>query len=413
MKKTLFFVLMALSCQVAMAQKTIEVRVSNTVNSARESQPVVLSLEQYRMNVQSVLVTLNGQEIPCQLDDLNGDGQFDELCFLTDIGKREEKVFRVELQSVGTPRPYEAKVYADMMLTNKKIKSSNKQDLYISSLTVDNGTNPYWMLHHHGPAFENELVAYRIYFDHRQTIDTYGKYRKGLELKQTQFYPDQEQKAAGFGDDVLWVGNTFGCGTLRGWDGKEPQMLKDVEHRTLRILSRGPLRTIVEVIDEGWNAPLASSLNTERITMHTWYKLYAGRRDVQVNIRFSRPAKNYQFSTGLINVKNSEELTDKKGLRGCWGIDWPVSAKDSVGHNRETVGLGICIPQKHIVQELPANKDNYPFVVGTDTDELNYHITFGSHNESFGYHSAKAWFNYLKAWKRELETPVIIKSREL
>ena len=65
-----------------------------------------------------------------------------------------------------------------MMLTNKKIKSSNKQDLYISSLTVDNGTNPYWMLHHHGPAFEYEMVAYRIYFDERQTVDIYGKYRK-------------------------------------------------------------------------------------------------------------------------------------------------------------------------------------------------------------------------------------------
>ena len=101
-----------------------------------------------------------------------------------------------------------------MMLTNKKIKSTNKQDLYISSLTVDNGTNPYWMLHHHGPAFENEMVAYRIYFDHRQTVDTYGKYHKGLELKQTQFYPDDEQKAKGFGDDVLWVGNTFGLGAL-------------------------------------------------------------------------------------------------------------------------------------------------------------------------------------------------------
>ena len=406
MKKAFLFLLLAAISQAGKAQKTLEVSVTNPSKTERTAQPVVLSLSAYGMDVKSAIVQQNGQEVPSQLDDLNGDGRFDELCFLTDIGKKSQQTFRIELLSTGMPRQYEPKVYADMMLTNKKIKSSNKQDLYISSLTVDNGTNPYWMLHHHGPDFENELVGYRIYFDHRQTVDTYGKYHKGLELKHTQFYPDNEQKAAGFGDDVLWVGNTFGLGTLRGWDGKEPQMLQDVEHRTLRILSRGPLRTVVEVIDEGWKSPTPNTCHPSPITMRTLYILYAGRRDVQVDIRFDKPATDYQFATGVINVKNSEEYSDRQGLRGCWGIDWPVSEKDSAGHKRETVGLGICIPQKNIVKELPANRDNYPFVVSTATDELHYHITFGSDNEDFGYHSAKEWFEYLKAWRKELDEPV-------
>lgn len=409
MKKLLFTLLLAAAGQTMMGQKTIEVSVTNPTKTDRQAQPVIVQLKDTGMDVKSALVRLNGTEIPSQLDDLNGDGQYDELCFLTDIAPKGRQTFTVELLPTGTPRTYEQKVYADMMLTNKKIKSTNKQDLYISSLTVDNGTNPYWMLHHHGPAFENEMVAYRIYFDHRQTVDTYGKYHKGLELKQTQFYPDDEQKAKGFGDDVLWVGNTFGLGALRGWDGTEPQMLQDVDHRTLRILSRGPLRTVVEVIDDGWNT---MNPGKEKITMSTLYILYTGRRDVQVDIRFNKPATGYEFATGIINVKDSEEFSDKQGLRGCWGTDWPVSAKDSVGHKRETVGLGICIPAKNIVRELPVNKDNYPYVVNTATDELHYFITFGSDNEDFGYHSAKEWFEYLKAWKKDLEAPLQVKVRE-
>ena len=409
MKKLLFTLLLAAAGQTMMGQKTIEVNVTNPTKTDRQAQPVIVQLKDTGMDVKSALVRLNGTEIPSQLDDLNGDGQYDELCFLTDIAPKGRQTFTVELLPTGTPRSYEQKVYADMMLTNKKIKSTNKQDLYISSLTVDNGTNPYWMLHHHGPAFENEMVAYRIYFDHRQTVDTYGKYHKGLELKQTQFYPDDEQKAKGFGDDVLWVGNTFGLGALRGWDGTEPQMLQDVDHRTLRILSRGPLRTVVEVIDDGWNT---MNPGKEKITLSTLYILYTGRRDVQVDIRFNKPATGYEFATGIINVKDSEEFSDKQGLRGCWGTDWPVSAKDSVGHKRETVGLGICIPAKNIVRELPVNKDNYPYVVNTATDELHYFITFGSDNEDFGYHSAKEWFEYLKAWKKDLEAPLQVKVRE-
>lgn len=102
-------------------------------------------------------------------------------------------------------------------------------------------------------------------------------------------------------------------------------------------------------------------------------------------------------------------MSDNKGLRGCWGTDWPVSEKDSAGHKRETVGLGICIPAANVISELPANKDNYPYVIGNATDELHYNITFGSANETFGFHSADAWFEHLKAWKKELETPIEIK----
>ncbi len=389
----------------AAAQETLTVSVKNPSTTERKAVPVVIDLRGRAQQVASALVTRDGNEVPSQLDDLNGDGRYDELCFLTDIASKGEQTFTVQLSESGEPREYTPQVYAEMLITNKKVKSNNQQDLYISSLTVDNGTNPYWMLHHHGPAFENDMVAYRVYFDHRQTVDTYGKYHKGLELKQTQFYPSDEQKAAGFGDDVLWVGETFGLGTLRGWDGQSPQMLADVDHRTLRIISRGPLRTIVEVIDEGWNT---MNPGKAKLDMSTLYTLYAGRRDCFVDITFGEPATGYEFATGIINVKNSVEFSDSKGLRGCWGTDWPVSEKDSAGHKRETVGLGICIPAANVVNEMPANKDNYPFVVGNATNKLSYNITFGSDNEDFGYHSSEAWFDYLKKWREELDNPVKI-----
>ncbi len=404
-RNIILLTLLTACCLTATAQKTIDVNVTNNSATARKDAPVVLQLSAYGTDVRSAVVMKGGKEIPSQLDDLDGDGKYDELCFLTDIGKKSKQKFSVQLLPDGKPREYAPRVYAEMLLTNKKIKSTNAQDLYISSLTVDNGTNPYWMLHHHGPAFESELVAYRIYFDHRQTVDIYGKNRMALELRDTQFYPDKEQKAGGYGDDVLWVGETFGLGTLRGWDGQQPQMLKDVEHRTLRIMAKGPLRTVVEVVDKGWKVTPSSP---ERIDMATRYTLYAGHRDCSVDIRFNKSVPDCRFATGIINVKNSKEMSDKKGLRGCWGTDWPVSEKDSAGHKRETVGLGINIPQQNIISELPANKDNYPYVVGCPADRLHYDITFCSANEASGFRSADEWFEYLRNWKRELSEPLII-----
>ena len=405
-RKNCLCLALLLASMNSMAQQTLNVSVKNNATTNRDAVPVVIDLKTQTTPVKSALVTLNGVETACQLDDLDGDGTYDELCFITSLKKKEEKTFVVSLSKEGAPKEYPAKVYAEMLISNKKVKSSNKHDLYISSLTVDNGTNPYWMLHHHGPAFENEMVAYRIYFDHRQTVDIYGKYKQGLELKHTQFYPDKEQKAQGYGDDVLWVGQTFGLGTLRGWDGNAPQMLTDVEHRTLKLVARGPLRTIVEVIDDGWKAPCPTT--KERISMNTRYTLYAGKRDCEVSISFNKPVPSHNFSTGIINVKNSVEHSNGKGLRGCWGTDWPVSEKDSAGHKRETVGLGIYIPQKNVVKELTANKDNYPLVVGNINRQFTYHITFCSDNETWGFHSAKEWFAYLDGWKKELESPVTV-----
>ena len=67
----------------AVAQQTITVSVSNPSKSARTDEPVVINLSNYGI-IQSALVTTDGREIPCQLDDLNQDDVYDEVCFLAD-----------------------------------------------------------------------------------------------------------------------------------------------------------------------------------------------------------------------------------------------------------------------------------------------------------------------------------------
>ncbi len=389
----------------AVAQQTFTVSVSNSSKSVRNDEPVVINIAPYG-DIRSALVTVDGQEIPCQLDDLNQDETFDELCFLVNLQGNEKKQYTVTLLTEGEPRPYPARVFAEMVLSNSKDKNlkKNQQNNYIESITArGDAAYTYNIQHHHGVDFESELNGIRIYFDERQTLDLYGKFKKQLELKETQFYTDKDQKAKGYGDDVLWVGQTFGLGAFRGWNGKEPTLVAPVRSRTQRIISYGPLRTIVEVIDKGWQTDVAKA----PLNMTLRYTQYAGHRDTDVDVFFNRPVADYQFSTGIINVKNSVEFSDKKGLRACWGTDWP--SNDTINFKRETVGLGIYIPMKYVRREEPANKDNYAYVVGTPDKHLQYKVIYCSDNESFGYHSAKEWFAFLTEWKKEVEKPIQVK----
>ena len=412
MKQAIALILLSMMTTTVSASRTITVSVSNPMNIARADVPIIIQLAPYG-EVRSALVTLNGQEMPCQLDDLDKDDTFDELCFLANLDKKEKQQYTVTLFDEGEPRQYPARVYAEMVLSNTKDKKlkKNQQNNYIESLTArGDAAYTYNVQHHHGVDFESELNGIRIYFDARQTLDLYGKFNKQLELKETQFYTDDEQKKRGYGDDVLWVGQTFGLGAFRGWDGHQPTLVEPVATRTQRIISYGPLRTIVEVIDKGWQAPSPLTSHPSPINMTLRYTQYAGHRDTDVDVLFNKDVSDYCFSTGIINVKGSEEFSNKKGLRACWGTDYPST--DTVKWSRETVGLAILLPQQNIVSEEPANKDNYAFVLKVNGRQMSYKVTYTSANETFGYHAAKEWFDYLKAWCKEVEKPVVIKIKD-
>ena len=396
MNKNIFLFLLACCPLTIFASRTITVSVTNPMNVTRADVPIIINLTSYG-TVCSALVTQNGQEIPCQLDDLD---------------RKEKKEYTITLFDEGEPRPYPARVYAEMVLTNTKDKTlkKNQQNNYIENLTArGDAAYTYNVQHHHGVDFESELNGIRIYFDERQTLDLYGKFKKQLELKETQFYTDDDQKARGYGDDVLWVGQTFGLGAFRGWDGQQPTHVKPVKTRSQRIISYGPLRTIVEVIDRGWQAPATIS-QPSAINMTLRYIQYAGHRDTDVEVLFNKDVNDYRFSTGIINVKGSEEFSDKQGLRACWGTDYPST--DTLKWKRETVGLAVLVPRQNIVSEEPANKDNYTYVLKVNGRQMNYKVTYTSANESFGYHSAKEWFDYLKAWRKEVESPVIVELKQ-
>ena len=403
MKKAILSLLL-LTATAASANQHITVSVKNKMNTPRTDVPVIISLSQYG-DIRSAMVEVNGTEIPCQLDDLDKDETFDELCFLADLDKKEKKQYTVTLFESGEPRPYPARVYAEMVMANTKDKKLKKhqQNNYIESITArGDAAYTYNLQHHHGVDFESELNGIRIYFDARQTLDLYGKFNKRLELKDTQFYTSDEQKQQGYGDDVLLVGQTFGLGAFRGWDGKQPTHVEPVATRTQRIISYGPLRTIVEIVDKGWQPDTTKS----RINMTLRYTQYAGHRDTDVDVFFNKDVSDYRFSTGIINVKGSEEFSDKHGLRACWGTDYPST--DTLKWKPETVGLAVLLAEKNIVSEEAANKDNYAYVLKVDGKHMAYKVNYTSANENFGYHSACEWFEYLKAWKRETENPVVV-----
>lgn len=406
MKKKIFTALLLL-CTLSVAaeaqetKKSFTVEVSNTWNKAKADEPVVIKLSEInpQFRVRSAVVMNGNEEIPSQLDDLNGDRRPDELAFLVDLPAKGKKTLTVTLSSAKSDKIYPARVYAEMLVSDKRGKH-----VPVQSVTIPGTSNIYNQMHHHGPAFESELVAYRLYFDHKQTVDIYGKFNKGFEIKESQFYPTDEQLARGFGDDVLMVGGSCGVGALKGWDGKKATHITPVATLTERIIAYGPVRTISEIEVADWQYQ-GSELN-----MTNRYTLYGGHRDVFVETFFEEPLKDEVFCTGVVDIKGSVSYSDHKGLIGCWGTDWPVN--DTVKYAKETVGLATYIPQKYVKDEVK-DKANYLYTISAKGNNyFTHNITFTSMKETFGYKTPEDWFAYIREWKDELEHPAVVKVKK-
>lgn len=403
MKNNLLFLTLALwggSPAAVSAQETgqtITVEVSNPWNHTKTDEPVVIDLNALDtgFRVRSATVRDNRTEVPSQLDDLDNDRRADELAFVTTLPPKSKKTFTINLTPEKSDKQYAPRVYAEMLVSDKKGKHAPVQ-----SVTIPGTTNIYNQMHHHGPALESELVAYRLYFDKKQTVDIYGKFRKGFEIKESQFYPTDEQLARGFGDDVLRVGGSCGVGALKGWDGKKATHIEPVATRTERIIAYGPVRTIAEIEDNEW-AYQGSELN-----MTTRYTLYGGHRDLFIEVFFDEPLKDEVFCTGVQDIRGSVSSSDHRGLIACWGTDWPVN--DTVKYAKETVGLATYIPQRYVKEEVK-DKPNYLYTLGARGEKkMHYYTTFTSMKETFGYKTPEAWFAYVRRWKEQLEQPILI-----
>lgn len=382
--------------------KTIKVKLTNPLNVKRSDVPVVVSLRDVQFNVVDAVVKDGDREVSSQIDDLDRNLRNDELAFVIDMEAKGKKTLTVELYSdKQTERNYPRRTYGDMIVRDFKTKKKNKFPGYIHSLSAPEGVDVFHLLHHHGADFESELVAYRVYFDERQTYDLYGKYNKQLELQTSQFYPDDEQLAAGYGDDVLWAGQTVGLGALRGWDGQKPTMVSPVKSRGQRMVASGPVRTIVELSDEGWQ------LGGQTFNIRQNVIIYAGHRDCEVQVYQDAPVKEVQFATGVINL-NGKMYSDHKGLVGDWGGNWPNGAKDSIaGKPKIVVGLVVNVPEKYVISEPANQKDQFLYTLGMKgSDRLTYNMAFTCDKETFGFKDAKEWFAWMKQWKKELDNPV-------
>ncbi len=394
MKKTLLYLILTL-CPGLLAAQTVKLyTVANPLAREVKDEPVVIPVAD--KEALSVMVYDGKTAIPCQMDDTNCDGTPDYLCFVLDLKAGQKKTIAVSYSRTGPKTEYPPRTFAQLLHRDRNTKGDGIGEPFTPVIEGWAGADTVYNRYYgHGPMFESELVAYRVYFDKKQTIDLYGKVRPGIELDKTNWYPSDEQLAQGMGDDVLRVFGALGVGTIRGWDvakGKNAY-IDPIEKRSVRIIASGPVRSVVEMVVKGWK------VDGRSVDISTRYTLWAGHREVLVSHYLGGDYKDVTFCTGVMKMADHTFYKNDDGIAAVWGTDFPVV--DTVKYGKQTLGMAVDVPRRHIASAID-DKDNYLFQLQPDErGRIYYRFTFSSAKEEFGFRSDEEFFTYARLWKND------------
>ncbi|MCX6308590.1 MAG: DUF4861 domain-containing protein [Bacteroidia bacterium] len=395
MKNSVLILLLVSSTLVS--AKSYSFMVENPSKFDRTDQPIVLSGQQFGEAIPAgyPIAFLGKKQLPVQADDLDRDGKVDEIALTVNLKALQKEALTLKFAAKPSKKVFSKRVNAQLF---EKVGNALVPIKEIASPTG----NLYNSLHHHGPAFESEWMAYRFYFDKKQTIDVYGKKQPRLELAESLWYPTDSMLAKKFGDDILLVKDYVSVGTFKGWDGKKAVHIEPVSNRTARILANGPVRTVVEMESDNWQ------YQRQSVQMTTRAILYAGHRDLEiVNYVTAADLPALTFCTG---VQKFPEMTayEKEDMVAVWGRNWPVA--DTVKYEKETVGLAVFCPEETMHSAKIEDESNFLYLLN-GSPVIRYYATVYWKKQEGGVQTAQEFFNELPKWKQCLVERVLVRPK--
>ena len=296
----------------------IEMIVDNPLPIKRTDEFVVLKVADlkeiapdFTPNAFIVLQIDTNQELPYQLDDISNDGEGDEIAMIMDMepGEKKSIVIRYAPEGRAVNLGYEKRTRA--------------------------AVHPEY----EGIGWESELIAYRIYPDHRNSISVFGKRELGLSLD--RFAASVTDKGYNhlepWGVNILDGGKSLGCGGFGLW--YENKLVKPLNMvgsslpkpdervaQYTRVIADGPVRSVVQIIFDNWR------VGDQTLEVTATYSIFAGQRWIRNEIKIEGADNPMKIAAGLMKSDAATLTRDAKdGFFYTWGAQSHLDPPDNLG----------------------------------------------------------------------------------
>lgn len=249
--------------------------------------------------------------------------------------------------------------------TDVSLYLKKDKDKYLQEIESESG-NLFTRLGHHGPAVENKLVAYRMYFDKKTAIDVYSKAKPGLEIRDKKWYPSKKDQGAGYGADYYKVGKTVGLGGVKLWDGEKVVPLHPVRKRSAKVFQKAD-GACMEMLSEG--VPYKG----KEVDILVRVSVFDEKREALVEA-FSQTGEEVQFVTG-INYFENLKVVQQKDYVATWGIH-----PEDVAAEKVKVGAALVFNPNDMEKRLDDGKQH--LLISKPAIKLQTTITSANEREA-------------------------------
>lgn len=312
---SVLIVFVIISCN---QNKTSNILFSNPLQIDRENEVVQISYMDLSELIGEFdethlpLFTDDGDTLTTQFIDYEKDGSIDDILIEISLQASSQKSVLAQIIPVDEYPEFRAK-------TNIRFAGHNDFDTeldYAERVQTVKTNETSQILQMEGPAWENDKVGFRNYFDLRNGMDIFGKltsemvldkvginnYTKGnTELPPVESY----HEISDWGMDILKVGNSLGSGAIALFTQDSLFRIGDNGKGTFDRLYEGALQSEFRFSFPEWKA------GEKEFNIDHNIKIIAGSYAYNSSIILNSPVEDVSLVTGIVNLQSDEFFTKK------------------------------------------------------------------------------------------------------
>jgi hypothetical protein len=333
--KNLFFAGCFFAISVTSCNNSPSVLVKNELNVDRQDEVIVLTRTFIEQKLQpdegfSPVFESDGQVLPCQFDDLDGDGNWDEAAVLVNLKALQES--KIKLRKIAAEKYPVFEKRTNLRLGILQEDGSYKEVEEYNALPCSDGFEI--IAQAESVNWENDKIAFRVYFDCRNVKDLFGKLKPEMIIDKIHT-PEltNYHELADWGMDVLHCGSSLGSGGLALMRNDSLYRLGSTDVYRYKKIVEGPVRSVFELNYAGWHVEGDSLEATEKIT------IYPGKYWFESDVTIKGIRKGDQVITGIVTSKLKKEPFEMSaGKFAC------IGTHDVQSLNNDELGMAILVP---------------------------------------------------------------------
>ncbi|WP_029272611.1 DUF4861 domain-containing protein [Flavobacterium sp. KJJ] len=377
-----------MSCKAQQKVSGTKITLKNTAALAVPQKAITIKRSQLSVkdatNFYPILINKN-DTIPAQLNDLDGDGKWDELFLVTDFAPKEKKTVQLKWSSVNPKFPIKTSVrFGKREAKDLPVQPATEEVLLANQVHKKLGFQKYQT---DGPTWENDKVGFRHYLDGRNSKDVFGKKLpeitpENVGINSKGAVEDNYHVMYDWGRDIFPVGNSAGLGgyalliedKINRLGILTNDTLNNVEKTTFKIVSEGPVNSVLSYKYENWKA--SGNQYQVQETTSIWPGMYGYENTVSINGLKGK-------ETFLVAISN---LNNKNPLKIVDAGDWVCLIQhDYLTYDRTWIlGTAILVPKKLYKGYIEAPK------TGQLTDSYLAKLTI-ENNKKISYYAIAGW----------------------